>query len=101
MTSGTLYNKHDGPLCTEHTVRLMRATVCLCNSDGCNGAGVPTEDATDNHHVVEIQQLKIKAEADALKNSTAEMMHTSSGDLRAALHSATGVPLLTRQGRPR
>ena len=73
MSSGTLYNKHDGPLCTEHTVRLMRATVCLCNSDGCNGAGVPTEDATDNHLVVEIQQLKIKAAADTFKNSTAEI----------------------------
>ena len=63
---------------------LMRATVCLCNSDGCNGDGVPTEDATDNHHVVEIQQLKTKAAADALKNTTSDNMNTS-GDLRAAL----------------
>ena len=46
-----------------------QATVCLCNTDGCNGASVPPNETDDDTDVVEIEELNTDVIAN-LKNVT-------------------------------
>jgi len=38
---GRAYNKYNGAVCSQHTVNIMRVTVCLCGRDTCNGPSLP------------------------------------------------------------
>ena len=53
--------------------------MCLCNSDGCNGLSVPTEDGMDTHKMAEIEDTKIVTGDTRLKNITIDIMNSNGG----------------------
>jgi len=51
------YNKHNGAICSQHTVNIMRAIVCLCDRDTCNGPSLPPREMIeDDHDVIDIDE---------------------------------------------
>ena len=58
--------------------------MCLCNSDGCNGLSVPTEDSVNNNDVVKIEELTIDTVQDSVENSTSQYYITN-GNLKLFL----------------
>jgi len=52
------YN-HGGAVCSHHTVNIMRATVCLCSRDTCNGPSLPPKDILENDDdVMDLKQME-------------------------------------------
>merc|ERR1711890_47037 len=51
------YNKHNGAVCSQHTVNIMRATVCLCDRDTCNGPSLPPQEMLDDEHIIDIDSV--------------------------------------------
>eukprot|EP00090_Calanus_glacialis_P007792 TRINITY_DN16240_c0_g1_i4.p1 TRINITY_DN16240_c0_g1~~TRINITY_DN16240_c0_g1_i4.p1 ORF type:complete len:178 (-),score=20.97 TRINITY_DN16240_c0_g1_i4:348-881(-) len=52
------YNKHNGAICSQHTVNIMRATVCLCDRDTCNGPSLPPREMIeDDHDIIDIEEV--------------------------------------------
>eukprot|EP00092_Neocalanus_flemingeri_P023758 GFUD01025772.1.p1 GENE.GFUD01025772.1~~GFUD01025772.1.p1 ORF type:complete len:394 (+),score=66.89 GFUD01025772.1:129-1310(+) len=58
------YNKENGAICSQHTVNMMRATVCLCDTDTCNGPGLPPREMIEAAHVT-IGLVKVDREMNA------------------------------------
>jgi len=53
------YNRHRGAVCSQHTVNIMRATVCLCDRDTCNGPSLPPQEMLeeDADQIIDIEEV--------------------------------------------
>ena len=91
------YNRHQGAVCSQHVVNIMRATVCLCDRDTCNGPSLPPQEMIDDdEHVIDIDEVVREMNSEP-KEPEPEPVSGSSG-ARSALGVLVGLGVMSVLG---